>query len=71
MADIGNAIEAVTEAIRLVRSSLDSNFPPGPKNKAARRSWTAQEINDYNDWTQQLKRFNALRKKLLAIERAA
>jgi hypothetical protein len=71
MGDIGNAIEACREAISAVDSWRDSTRPAGDQGAAARKSWSKKDQTDYDDYTQQLKRFRALKKKLLAIERAA
>lgn len=71
MADIGNAIEATNRAIEFMESLIDSSLPPGPRTKKAREEWHHMEREDFDEWTDQLKRFRALHKKLLAIERAA
>lgn len=64
-ADIANAIEALQIAIEDRESFIDSQLPPTLKN------WDLADQEHYESWSGQLKRFRALRKKLLAIERAA
>lgn len=65
MADIGNAIEALKIAIADRKSFIESNLPPSRKN------WSEEDRADYKEWNDELKRFRALRKKLLTIEKAA
>lgn len=71
MADIGNAIDATDAAIESVESMIDSNLPLGGMQKRKRNSWSQEDRDSYEEWSGQVKRFYALRKKLLAIERAA
>jgi hypothetical protein len=71
MAYIGNAIEATKFAIENMESMIDSSLPPGPRTKKAREEWHHMEREDFDEWTDKLKRFKALHKKLLAIERTA
>ena len=71
MADIGNAIEALQLAIEHSKMLIDSNLPPGPKGKNQRKIWTQEDRDDYDEWTERIKRFGQLKKKLLAIEKAA
>jgi hypothetical protein len=71
IADIGNCIEALHVAIEDLRCLIDSNMPPGSHGKKQRKAWTQEERDDYNEWSDQIKRFSKLRKKLLAIEKDA
>lgn len=71
MADIANAAEACQIAIEDSHCLIDSNLPPGGKGKKQRKAWTQQEREDYDEWTERIKRFRELRNKLLAIEKAA
>ena len=70
MADLGNAIEACTVAIDEVRCLMASNLPLGSRAMQARATWSSAEQKDFEDWTDQIKRFQSVRKKLLALETA-
>jgi hypothetical protein len=71
IADIGNVIEACEIAIENARCLIDSNTMSGPKGKKYRKTWSQEDRDNYDEWSEQIERFRQLRKKLLAIEKAA
>jgi hypothetical protein len=71
MGDIGNCIDGLKSAIDYELGLIESNTPPGAKNKKARATWPKEDQQLFDRCKERLRIFRGTRKKLLAIERDA
>jgi len=65
---VADLIDGLQTAIDNNRALLDSNMPP---SSVARKAWSQEDKDLFNEWTAQIRRWRKLRKLLLAHERAA
>jgi hypothetical protein len=68
MGEIGDLITALDCALKSVEVLIRSELPPGGPRS---RWWKPQDREDYRIWTNDLKVFRRLRRKLTRVEAAA